>query len=988
MPQMVVQKDFRKVSGISTEIFRQIETVENDLDASTAAALRLVEQRGEMMVTSLDPRRLSKKAYRIATGFMAQQDGRHTIQFVEIVKRPGQTLGLYIREGDGGERADGVFVSRIALESAVYNSGCLRVGDEVLAVNLVDVAGMGLDDVVIIMSIPRRLVLTTRRYPMRYQDTMRRLSAMRRRTASLEYASDSEATSSRRLGAPRVPPSMRAPASLSTSDYKQWLSRAPSTGAIYERIRQYRDASQPPARRGVTLTYSAENLGADMALPHRRPEERCVTPAPQPEARSRFSVLDINPAEFLRHSWSRASAADSEAGLSGLLSVQLLSGRGLRPAGRQHRLRDLYCVLECDHVHKARTVIRTGDLVFDWDETFELDLIASRQLDVLIYSWDPQFRHKLCYRSSMGVASLPRDGGTQQLALKVEPHGSLYVRLRYTEPKRCFERLPSTRPGALFGVDLETTVAREGSGLSVPLIVKRCVDEVERRGLDIIGLYRLCGSADKTRALRRQLEEGARTADLSPHSVPDINVITGVLKDYLRELPEPLFTKCLYQMLCDALSVCLPDDSAANAKLMLSILDCLPKTSRSTLLFLMDHLRLVASQAQCNKMTPQNVAICFGPVLMLHSEIGRTEIDFQRPISILKYLLTIWPTKSVREAVTARVTPARRSRLSPHPNALGRRPAAGLRDGELSRRELAADRTYGSLDSRAGRGGGAEHQRLTYGEYGSPRSSSGRLSSPGSRTKERHADSTEREQRRLSLSSADGETSDSSSTQRAAASPLSRPFSGNEPDESSSLLDEADELDSVRVHLYPDTDDHVLKALARVSTAEEVFAALGDSLEPRHLCQAMATLWDVHKLQKGPSRPPADDVRRLKTALLERADDCDDLGLVCSLYCLGRLGAPRSDATVRRLFECSLRRLPDLPLAAFSRLGASVHLWPVWPPRLVLPYLRALTAHTAACGSWHELSLVTTAFASARRYLSAEAERRFMSLVHRTRRRC
>ena len=79
------------------------------------------------------------------------------------MKRPGQTLGLYIREGDGVERSDGVFVSRIALESAVYNSGCLRVGDEVLAVNLVDVTGMGLDDVVIIMSIPRRLVLTTRR---------------------------------------------------------------------------------------------------------------------------------------------------------------------------------------------------------------------------------------------------------------------------------------------------------------------------------------------------------------------------------------------------------------------------------------------------------------------------------------------------------------------------------------------------------------------------------------------------------------------------------------------------------------------------------------------------------------------------------------------------------------------------------------------------------------------------------------------------------
>ncbi|XP_036324874.1 rho GTPase-activating protein 100F-like isoform X2 [Rhagoletis pomonella] len=38
---VLLQGDFRKVSGISSEIFRQIEAVENDHDPNTAAALEV-----------------------------------------------------------------------------------------------------------------------------------------------------------------------------------------------------------------------------------------------------------------------------------------------------------------------------------------------------------------------------------------------------------------------------------------------------------------------------------------------------------------------------------------------------------------------------------------------------------------------------------------------------------------------------------------------------------------------------------------------------------------------------------------------------------------------------------------------------------------------------------------------------------------------------------------------------------------------------------
>lgn len=291
------------------------------------------------------------------------------------------------------------------------------------------------------------------------------------------------------------------------------------------------------------------------------------SPAPTPSATlPRARSIDINPAEFVKYKLDKPIL--DLGGVSGMLWIHLLAGRGLRstPENGQQvaqpmAARDLYCVLECDRVHKARTVVRSGDLQFDWDESFELDLVSNKQLDVLVYSWDPQHRHKLCYRGAISLSTLLRQSPLHQIALKVEPRGTIYLRFRHTDPLTLYRRrgLPILRASCpqLFGADLETVVTREAKGAPgsapVPIVLRRCVEEVERRGLDIIGLYRLCGSAMKKRLLRESFERNSRAVELSPEHVPDINVITGVLKDYLRELPEPLFTRCLFQMTVDAL---------------------------------------------------------------------------------------------------------------------------------------------------------------------------------------------------------------------------------------------------------------------------------------------------------------------------------------------------------------------------------------------------------------------------------------------------
>ena len=83
-------------------------------------------------------------------------------------------------------------------------------------------------------------------------------------------------------------------------------------------------------------------------------------------------------------------------------------------------------------------------------------------------------------------------------------------------------------------MDLDSVSQRESGGSAVPLVIARCVAEVERRGLDIIGLYRLCGSATKKRLLRDAFERNPRLVDLSADNVPDINVITGTVPCHLR----------------------------------------------------------------------------------------------------------------------------------------------------------------------------------------------------------------------------------------------------------------------------------------------------------------------------------------------------------------------------------------------------------------------------------------------------------------------
>uniref|UniRef100_A0A8C2EN95 Synapse defective Rho GTPase homolog 1 n=1 Tax=Cyprinus carpio TaxID=7962 RepID=A0A8C2EN95_CYPCA len=179
----------------------------------------------------------------------------------------------------------------------------------------------------------------------------------------------------------------------------------------------------------------------------------------------------------------------------------------------------------------------------------------------------------------------------------------------------------------------------------------------------VVGLYRLCGSAAVKKELRDAFERDSAAVTLNDELYPDVNVITGILKDYLRELPSPLITRTLYEVVLEAMMVrpaCRNTSDAQRSQNTVSLLQCLPEAERATLSFLLDHLSLVASYSDSNRMTCQNLAVCFGPVLLTPTQeswqAGMTgpgsgiasAVDFKRHIEALHYLLQLWPGDASR----------------------------------------------------------------------------------------------------------------------------------------------------------------------------------------------------------------------------------------------------------------------------------------------------------------------------------------------------
>ncbi|ETI20342.1 hypothetical protein G647_08376 [Cladophialophora carrionii CBS 160.54] len=173
----------------------------------------------------------------------------------------------------------------------------------------------------------------------------------------------------------------------------------------------------------------------------------------------------------------------------------------------------------------------------------------------------------------------------------------------------------------LFGSELEQRAEFEKT--TIPAIVKRCVEEVESRGMDVEGIYRKSGGNSQVQQVKDWFENPTKDFDISDPDL-DIHAVTSGLKQYFRRLPTPLITYEVYDKLLDTTAV---EDKGSRVEAMQRALDDLPRVHYETLEYLIGHLARVVLQEKENLMTSMNIAVVFAPTIMRPESVNRELSD-------------------------------------------------------------------------------------------------------------------------------------------------------------------------------------------------------------------------------------------------------------------------------------------------------------------------------------------------------------------------
>mmetsp|Transcript_6614 Transcript_6614/g.13399 ORF Transcript_6614/g.13399 Transcript_6614/m.13399 type:complete len:509 (+) Transcript_6614:209-1735(+) len=194
-------------------------------------------------------------------------------------------------------------------------------------------------------------------------------------------------------------------------------------------------------------------------------------------------------------------------------------------------------------------------------------------------------------------------------------------------------RPTSMQGGLVFGSPVTT---------STPTVVCDSIAYIRAKGVETEGIFRISGNKDTMDYLRQQYDSGLRGAISQSGVDVQIHDVCGLLKQWFRELPEPLIPSHLYETLISLARQDVALESPVTCSLVLEFTANLPPVNRELLGFLARFLNEVSRVENINKMSANNLATCFAPTLLRPPEDMPPNMvlkDMQAAIAAIKVFI-------------------------------------------------------------------------------------------------------------------------------------------------------------------------------------------------------------------------------------------------------------------------------------------------------------------------------------------------------------
>ncbi|KAJ6604252.1 RhoGAP domain-containing protein [Mycena vulgaris] len=154
-----------------------------------------------------------------------------------------------------------------------------------------------------------------------------------------------------------------------------------------------------------------------------------------------------------------------------------------------------------------------------------------------------------------------------------------------------------------------------------PKIIQLCIKEIDQRGLESEGIYRVSGRHAVVQSIQHEIERDESKFEFKPKD--DIYAVASLLKHCIcAELPEPVFKYALQDRIQHTED--RADHQSNSFVLLKSKIRRLPPVHQATLRALLEHLSRVVAFSDTNKMDAKNLAIVFGGVIFGEDEIAKT----------------------------------------------------------------------------------------------------------------------------------------------------------------------------------------------------------------------------------------------------------------------------------------------------------------------------------------------------------------------------